>query len=165
MFKTQLLYSNKMSLLLASCCATEFFLASILAVIGIDRLWGRRTMTMFGASGMCLCLIVLAICSSIGTPKAHYAMTAFLFLYHTFFSFGWYDDGPNELPRCFADLIGLRQGMSWLWSVELVPLQIRGPGNALSTAANWLSNFVVVLITPILFTEQGFKTYVLFAVT
>nr|POE87908.1 sugar transporter stl1 [Quercus suber] len=146
MFRTQLLYSNRLSLLLASCCATEFFLASIIAVIGIDRFWGRRTMSIFGACGMCLCLIVLAICASIGTTKAHYAMTAFLFLYNTFFSFGW-------------------QGMSWLWAVELIPLQVRGPGNALSTAANWLSNFVVVLITPILFAEQGYKTYVLFAVT
>nr|POE82465.1 sugar transporter stl1 [Quercus suber] len=146
MFRTQLLYSSRLSLLLASCCATEFFLASIVAVIGIDRFWGRRTMSMFGASGMCLCLIVLAICDSFGTSKTHHAMTAFLFLYNTFFSFGW-------------------QGMSWLWAVELIPLQVRGPGNALSTAANWLSNFVVVLVTPILFTKQGYKTYVLFAVT
>jgi hypothetical protein len=39
-------------------------------------------------------------------------MSAFLYLYVAFFSIGW-------------------QGMGWLWAVELVPLSIRGPANAL----------------------------------
>jgi hypothetical protein len=55
--------------------------------------------------------------------------------------------------------------MSWMWSVELIPLSIRGPANALATAANWLSNFIVVIITPALFTHSLWRTYILFAVT
>jgi hypothetical protein len=65
---------------------------------------------------------------------------------HTVFAIGW-------------------QGMSWMWAVELVPLSIRGPANAMSTAANWLANFIVVLVTPVLFTNITWRTYVTFAVT
>ena len=52
-----------------------------------------------------------------------------------------------------------------MWSVELIPLSIRGPANAMATAANWLSNFMVVIITPALFTHSLWRTYILFAVT
>jgi hypothetical protein len=54
--------------------------------------------------------------------------------------------------------------MAWMWAVELVPLSIRGPSNAISTACNWLSNFVVVLVTPIMFINITWKIYVTFAV-
>jgi len=56
------------------------------------------------------------------------------------------------------------QGESWLWAVELIPLSIRGPANALATAANWLANFIVVLTCPIMFTNITWKTYVTYAV-
>ena len=52
-----------------------------------------------------------------------------------------------------------------MWAVELIPLSIRGPANALATAANWLSNFIVVIITPALFTHSLWRTYIVFAVT
>ena len=54
--------------------------------------------------------------------------------------------------------------MSWMWAVELIPLSIRGPANALATAANWLANLTVVLITPALLYEKSWKAYILFAV-
>jgi len=150
MFANQLHFAPRLSLLLAAACSTEFFLASLVAVIGIDRFWGRRTLTMFGATGMCLCMIALAALNWAGNThslqSAYYAMAAFLFAYNTFFSIGW-------------------QGMSWMWAVELTPLSIRGPANALATAASWLSSFVVVICTPVLFTRITWKTYVIFAVT
>lgn len=54
--------------------------------------------------------------------------------------------------------------MSWMWAVELIPLSIRGPANALATAANWLSNFIVVLVAPALFFDVTWRTYIVFAV-
>lgn len=145
MFVNQIKMQPRISLLLASCCATVFFLASLIAVVGIDRFWGRRTLTMFGSAGMCVCMAVLAIMAKIGTPTTHHIMIAMLFLFCSFFTIGW-------------------QGMSWLWAVELVPLSTRGPANALATAANWLSNFIVVLVTPVIFLNITYKTYVTFAV-
>lgn len=52
-----------------------------------------------------------------------------------------------------------------MWSVELIPLSIRGPANAMSTAANWLSNFIVVIIAPALLFKSLWRAYILFAVT
>lgn len=87
MFMNQLMYSNTLSLLLAACCATAFFLASILVVFVVDRLWGRRALTIFGSTGMCLCMVMLAVFNWFGLEQGvnwgFKTMTAFLFLYLT----------------------------------------------------------------------------------
>ena len=54
--------------------------------------------------------------------------------------------------------------MTWLYPAEIVPLRIRAPANALSTSANWLWNFMVVMITPVAFQNITYKTYIIFAV-
>ena len=118
MFANQLKFPVERSLLLAGCCSTVFFIASLVAVVGIDRFWGRRSLTMFGATGMSICMMLLCIMAYLATQTSHYVMTAFLFAYMCFFSIGW-------------------QGMSFLWGVELLPLSVRGPANALASAANW----------------------------
>jgi sugar porter (SP) family MFS transporter len=143
-FNTQTGYQPWVARLLAGCSATELFLASFVTVIGIDRFWGRRSLSMFGAIGMSISLIILAVMSYVDNRSTHIVMVVFIFVYNTFFAIGW-------------------QGMSWLWAVELTPLAIRGPTNAMSTAGNWLSNFIVVLIAPIAFHHIGYRTYIIFA--
>lgn len=54
--------------------------------------------------------------------------------------------------------------MTWLYPAEIVPLRVRARANALSTSANWIFNFMVVMITPISFTSIKWKTYLIFAV-
>lgn len=54
--------------------------------------------------------------------------------------------------------------MTWLYPAEIVPLRIRAPANALSTSANWLFNFMVVMITPVAFANIKYQTYIIFAV-
>lgn len=122
---TRMGYSDWLSRLLASCSATTYFLASFVTVVGIDRFWGRRSLMMFGASGMSGCMILLAITQYLwnihGINAARIASTVFLFVFSMFFAIGW-------------------QGMAWLYQVEIVPLRIRGPANAISTFGNWLIN-------------------------
>lgn len=38
--------------------------------------------------------------------------------------------------------------------------QIRAPANAIATTANWIFNFMVVMVTPVAFNSIGYKTYV-----
>ena len=145
MFIEQYGYSGWVARLLAACVGTEFFLSSFVSVIGLDRFWGRRSLMMFGATGMCASMAILAGMLYLDTSAARIVSTVFLFVYLTFFAIGW-------------------QGMAWLYQVEVVPLRIRGPANALSTAANWLVNYAIVQIAPIAFHNIGYRTYIIFAV-
>lgn len=54
--------------------------------------------------------------------------------------------------------------MTWLYPAEITNLRIRIQANALSTCSNWLSNFLIVMITPPAFANLGYQTYVMFAV-
>jgi len=128
-FLTRMSFEGWLARLLASCSATVYFLASFIVVVGIDRFWGRRSLMMFGATGMCGCMVLVTILqylwSEHGNQAGRIASTVFLFIFSVFFAIGW-------------------QGMAWLYQVEIVPLRIRGPANGLSTSANWLLNFVLV---------------------
>ncbi|KAJ4326259.1 hypothetical protein N0V94_000206 [Neodidymelliopsis sp. IMI 364377] len=149
-FFTRMSYSGWLARLLAGCSATTYFLASFIAVVGIDRFWGRRSLMMFGASGMSGCMILITITQYLWTERnvagTRIASTVFLFVFSMFFAVGW-------------------QGMAWLYQVEIVPLRIRGPANAISTSANWMLNFIIVFITPIAFTNIGYRTWIIFAAT
>lgn len=145
MFIEQYNYRGWVARLLAACVGTEFFLSSFVSVVGLDRFWGRRSLMMFGAVGMCGSMAILAGMLYLDTNAGHIVSTVFLFVYLTFFAIGW-------------------QGMAWLYQVEVVPLRIRGPANALSTAANWLVNYAIVQIAPIAFHNIGYRTYIIFAV-
>lgn len=126
-FFTRMNYTGWLARLLAGCSATTYFLASFIAVVGIDRFWGRRSLMMFGASGMSGCMILITIMQYLWTERnvsgTRIASTVFLFAFSMFFAIGW-------------------QGMAWLYQVEIVPLRIRGPANAISTSANWMFNFM-----------------------
>jgi hypothetical protein len=50
-----------------------------------------------------------------------------------------------------------------LYPAEINPLKTRQKANAFSTINNWLWNFFIVMITPVLITNIGWGTYLLFA--
>ncbi|KAI0914226.1 general substrate transporter [Ustulina deusta] len=138
-----------LSRLLAALNGTEYFIASWPAVYLVDRV-GRRKLMLFGAAGQAATMAALAGAASLtggdNPPKGpSIAVIALLFIFNTFFAVGWL-------------------GMTWLYPAEIVPLKIRAPANALSTSANWIFNFLVVIITPIAFNNIGYQTYIIFAV-
>jgi len=108
---------------------------------------------LFGSAGMALSMAALAISNYFVTKngpdnintQAGVAQAVFLFVFNSFFAIGWL-------------------GMTWLYPAEIVPLKIRAPTNALSTSANWIFNFMVVMITPVAFDTIGYQTYIIFAV-
>ena len=142
--ENQLGMSLEMSRLIAACNGTEYFLASWIAVFTIEK-FGRRTLMLFGAAGMSISMVILAITASLGSDGANVACIVFLFVFNTFFAIGWL-------------------GMTWLYPAEVVPLRIRAPANALATSSNWIFNFLVVMITPVAFDNIGYQTYIIFAV-
>lgn len=73
------------------------------------------------------------------------AAVAMLFLFELFFSLGF-------------------QATVWMIPSEILPLNIRTQGSALSTASNWINNFIVVKFTPSALANIGFRTYIIFAI-
>ncbi|KAK0629572.1 general substrate transporter [Bombardia bombarda] len=136
--------SDFMSRLLAALNGTEYFIASWPAVFLVERI-GRRKLMLFGALGQSATMAILAGVNSRSEFGFQIAGIVFLFVFNTFFAVGWL-------------------GMTWLYPAEIVPLRIRAPANALSTSANWIFNFLVVMITPIAFNSIGYQTYTIFAV-
>ena len=74
--------------LIAACNGTEYFMASWFAVFTIEK-FGRRKLMLFGAAGMSVCMIILAVTDAIGGTKAGIAQTVFLFAFNTCFAIGW----------------------------------------------------------------------------
>ena len=54
--------------------------------------------------------------------------------------------------------------MTWLYPAEISPLRTRAKANAVSTCSNWLFNFTVVMITPVMIDSISWGTYLFFAV-
>ncbi|EIT82272.1 putative transporter [Aspergillus oryzae 100-8] len=153
-FENSLGFGPEMARLLAACNGTEYFMASLIALPLIERT-GRRKLMIIGAFGMMVSMAILAGTVSTGeimengAPKleTQYGVTAtvFLFVFNSFFAIGWL-------------------GMTWLYPAEITNLRIRIQANALSTSSNWMSNFLIVMITPPAFANLGYQTYIIFAV-
>ncbi|KAF8639635.1 hypothetical protein AX17_000900 [Amanita inopinata Kibby_2008] len=105
---------------------------------------GRRKLMLFGATSQCLTMVLLAILGSVNTAAARVVSAVLLFVFNSVFAVGWL-------------------GMTWLYPAEIVGLRMRGPANALSTASNWLFNFLVVMITGPSFENINWGTYIVFA--
>lgn len=101
------------------------------ALLLIDK-WGRRPLLIYGAIGMAICEFIVAIVgTTVDSDVSHKVLIAFVCIYIVFFATTW---GPT----------------SWAVSGEVFPLPIRSKGIALSTASNWLFNFVIAFVTPYL---------------
>ncbi|KAI1352560.1 general substrate transporter [Xylaria sp. FL0043] len=91
---------------------------------------GRRPLFLWGSIGMTICQFVVAIVGTIThSATALSVMIAFICIFIFFFASTW---GPG----------------SWVLIGEIFPLPIRARGVALSTASNWLWNFIIGFITP-----------------
>ncbi|EJU03086.1 general substrate transporter [Dacryopinax primogenitus] len=131
------------SRIIAACNGTEYFFASLIAIFIIERV-GRRRLMLFGAVGQSLTMVLLAILGSIDNPATQIVSAALLFVFNSIFAVGWL-------------------GMTWLYPAEIVGIRIRAPANALSTASNWIFNFMVVMVTGPSFANISWRTYIVFA--
>ncbi|KAH8197593.1 hypothetical protein TruAng_008225 [Truncatella angustata] len=143
-FENNIGMSGFTSRLLAALNGTEYFIASWIAIFTIEK-YGRRKLMLFGAIGQALSMAVLAGTTSNVSHASGIAAAVFLFVFNSFFAIGWL-------------------GMTWLYPAEITPLEIRAPANAIATTANWIFNFMVVMVTPVAFANIQWRTYVVFAV-
>lgn len=101
----------------------------------IER-FGRRPLLIYGGLCMSICEFIIAIVGTLlSSHIAQIILFVFVCIHIAFFASTW---GP----------------VGWAVSGEIFPLSIRGRGIALSTASNWLWNFVIAFVTPYLVDED-----------
>ncbi|BCS21906.1 sugar porter family MFS transporter [Aspergillus puulaauensis] len=120
----------------------------VFIVFLLDRV-GRRRPLIFGAAGITLALVCEAAINSQnedGTRHGYSVGGVFLFFCVTvIFSFSF---GP----------------VSWVYMSEIMPMQIRGKGNAFATGiGNWAVSTLWSQVSPIALGKIGWKFYFLFA--
>lgn len=137
--------SDTKSRIIAACNATEYFLASFVAVILIESV-GRRKLMFFGSAGQTVTMILLAVLGSINNSAARIISAILLFVFNSFFAVGWL--GMTWLYVSLQDAV-LTQLILSAKPAEIVGLRMRGPANALSTvrrvlidSTNLIMNFI-----------------------
>jgi hypothetical protein len=77
-----------MSLLMAGIITTEYFLASLVQIYLTDK-FNRRTLLFLSSGGEIITMAVLAITVHDGGRGAAWVAVVMVFLYNTFYSWGW----------------------------------------------------------------------------
>ncbi|OLN89767.1 Sugar transporter STL1-like protein 13 [Colletotrichum chlorophyti] len=150
LFEKSIGFDKKMSALMSGFLQTWFFVASFIPWVLIDRV-GRRPLLLSMISVMAAVMAVqagLIYQVQSATPIAHAAgigAAAMLFIFQGAFTIGF-------------------QATVWVYPSEILPLRIRQLGSAVSSATNWIFNYMIVQVTPISISSIGWRTYIIFAV-
>ncbi|EON62583.1 hypothetical protein W97_01807 [Coniosporium apollinis CBS 100218] len=142
------LSSNAVSLLATGVVGIVMFLATIPAVMYVDKL-GRKPVLIVGAIGMAVChFIVAAIAATYedSWPShrgAGWGAVAMVWLFVIHFGYSW---GP----------------CAWIIIAEVWPISNRPYGIALGASSNWMNNFIVGQVTPDMLEHMRYGTYIFF---
>ncbi|KAI7858087.1 sugar transporter, partial [Circinella umbellata] len=128
-------------------------ICTIPAILFVDK-WGRRKTLLAGGSGMGLSMLIAGCLLKVypfvedgdNNTQAQYGAVAMMFIFSASFSFSW---GP----------------IGWIYPAEIFPTRARAKGASLATASNYLFNFVIGQITPIMITNIAYGTYMFFFAT
>ncbi|KAF2494113.1 putative hexose transporter [Lophium mytilinum] len=105
------------------------FVSTIPGLYLVERM-GRRNLLLIGAAGMAISQLILAVLGITVTSTAgQNALIAVVCIYIFFFEFSW---GP----------------CAWVVTGEMFPVHVRAKALSMTTASNWLWNFILGFITP-----------------
>jgi SP family arabinose:H+ symporter-like MFS transporter len=104
-------------------------LTTVLAMFIIDRL-GRKKLIYFGVSGMIISLLLIV--SYYVTGAENFSIVVYFMLY------------------IFFQAVSI-SAVVWVLLSEMYPTRVRGVAMSIASFALWVANFLVVLLTPVLF--------------
>jgi len=130
--------------LIAGFVQLMFVVGNTLPALALDKMGRKKTM-MIGSGLLSGCMLCISVLLSFGKQKTSEASIAFFFLYMLIFG-----GSVNVVP--------------WVWGPEILPLEARTRGTAISVSAHWMWNFCIVMITPVLINRIGWKTYLIFMI-
>ncbi|KAF9771622.1 hypothetical protein IL306_010732 [Fusarium sp. DS 682] len=141
--------SNELARLLTAVNSVTYLIFSCASIPLVER-WGRRSLMLISTAGQGLSFLIITVLLRYGSPpkgeqKAAEASIAFFFIYYIAFGIGML-------------------GVPWLYPTEINSIAMRTKGAAVATATNWLTNFVIVEITPIGIQNIGWKFWIVFTI-
>lgn len=134
----------ELATILSGCIMICMFVAALVPTFFLDRM-GRRPTMFVGSVALSVCMLIITILLKQDEKKSSSAAVAFFFVYMCFF---------GSTMHCTP----------WVYVPEVLPLQLRAKGVAIATSSNWLWNFVIAMISPVLTQNLGWKTYIIFTV-
>lgn len=142
---------DKMARLIAALASASYLFASLFAALIIEKL-GRRIMMLGSTLIQLVCFILIALLLYF-TEKPGYmfqtevakASVVWFFIFYIGFGLGML-------------------GIPWLYPTEINSLPMRTKGTAVATMANWITNFLVVEVTPAGIQNLGWRFYIIWAV-
>ena len=135
---------RRLSLILGGVFATVYALFTIPAFFLIDT-FGRRNLFLVGALGQGVSFLISFACLINPTAENAKGAAVGIFLFIAFFAF-------TILP------------LPWIYPPEINPMRTRTIATAISTCTNWITNFAVVMFTPIFMDTSAWGTYLFFTI-
>ncbi|ODV77260.1 general substrate transporter [Suhomyces tanzawaensis NRRL Y-17324] len=143
LFENTIGLERRLSLILGGVFATIYALSTIPSFFLIDTL-GRRNLFLIGATGQALSFTITFACLIDDTTQNAKGAAVGIFLFIVFFAF-------TILP------------LPWIYPPEINPMRTRTVASAISTCTNWITNFGVVMFTPIFIDSSKWGCYLFFA--
>ncbi|ETS79393.1 hypothetical protein PFICI_09246 [Pestalotiopsis fici W106-1] len=144
--------SDTMARLIAAVSSVVYFFAALAAAPLVER-YGRRIMMIISTAIQFFCFLLMTILlyyaqkeNFPSQEKVAQASVVFFFLYYIGFGLGML-------------------GIPWLYPTEINSLPMRTKGAAAATMSDWITNFIVVEVTPIGIQNLGWKFYIVWTVT
>ncbi|CAL5869333.1 uncharacterized protein PFLUO_LOCUS3562 [Penicillium psychrofluorescens] len=143
LFQTNLNMEGKLSLVLGGVFATVYALATIPSFFMIEKV-GRRNLFLIGFLGQGSSFIITMACLIDANTQNSKGAVVGIFLFIVFFAF-------TTLP------------LPWIYPPEINPLRTRTMAASASTCTNWITNFAVVMFTPVFSSASPWGIYLFFA--
>ncbi|KAI8256519.1 hypothetical protein K4K53_007036 [Colletotrichum sp. SAR 10_77] len=147
-FKNIGLSGNSVDLLATGVVGVINFFSTIPAIMFMDR-WGRKKVLIIGGIGMGVSQLIVGTLYAVykdswaSNKSAGWAAAVFVWTYIANFAFS----------------IGC---VNWIVPSEIFPPGVRSQAVGLAIGTNWLSNFIVALITPRMLEAITFGTFYFF---
>ncbi|KAF5633938.1 sugar transporter STL1 [Fusarium tjaetaba] len=141
---------HRLAQIIAGCIQLMFPIGSLLPTLALDKM-GRRSTMMWGSAGLSFSMMMVAALLSQADDTSRgraFAAGSVAFFFTYMLVFG---ASMNCVP--------------WVYVPEILPLHARTKGTAIGVSSNWLWNFTVVMITPILINRLQWKAYLIFMAT
>ncbi|TVY84653.1 MFS glucose transporter mfs1 [Lachnellula suecica] len=144
------LKGNSIDLLATGVVGVINFLSTIPAIMFLDR-WGRKKVLIIGAIGMGISQLIVGTLYAVyqnsweDHRSAGWAAAVFIWIYISNFAFS----------------IGC---VNWIMPSEIFPPGVRSKAVGVAISTNWLTNFIVALITPRMLKSITFGTFYFFLV-